>query len=200
MTTDDGAIRIARRLDRDYASKRSVDAMLEMVVTLGRSGLPIALGMIVDGFLIHGAVIAPQVFASAITKATSRASEAFGSEWDPEILSTVDSIFTKLVDVQKKNERVAREVAAKYMREDDAEETLPKIDDIELGDVGRYFYALSSPPVIELGAVRLFSAGQWIEIGSMTVEAAHIAAWWPMDEETGAEVNYVSNQPDLSTS
>jgi len=192
--TEVEALGISRRLDRDFV-RHGQDSLLDMCASLGRTGLPIAVGIIVDGVIVRGAMTAPRTFAFAADEALLRAINAFGSKWDAEMRGTVEGVFSKIVEEHDEREKAARKVADRYLAARDSDDKPLNIDDIELDDVKDVFRALAEPSVIQLAEAKLFATtGQWIEIGTMRVEVHHIAAWWPLDEESGAQVNYVGSQ------
>jgi|SRR5665647_1854403 len=182
---------IERRLDREHAGRLS-DGLLSVLAMLGNNGMPVGVGLIVDGIAVRGFPTSPETFSAALDKALLRIVDIVGSNWDPEVKKSLADPFSQLIARRRTNEAAARAVVERVMAER-PEGDAPSIDEIELDDIEDFYRATEAPRLIELQNAKFFSAGDWVEVGSMRVDVSHIAAWWPMDEEAGAEVNYVDN-------
>jgi hypothetical protein len=189
LTEDEGMTAITRRMEREFAL-RSGDGLLGMLAGLGRSGLPIGVGMIVDGIVLRGGVTGSSVFAEALDSALSRIVDVIGTSWDSEVRNTIEGAFGRKIEQRDRNEGIAREVAERYFEHSDSEEG-PNIDDIDVTDVVKVYSAVNTPSVIELTEAKLLIAGVWVEVKALRVELDHIGAWWPLDAEAGANVTYI---------
>lgn len=186
--TESNELGMIRRLDRLYASRQE-DSLLSLMATLSRSGVPIALGLLVDGVLVRGSVTTKGKFASALDESVQDVIELFFSEWDEESRNKIGHAFTSAVEVTDNIEDQARQVAEKYFSQEGEVKPLD-IDSMEIKDVVDVYSAGSNIQTFEISEAKIFVGNEWIEIGVMRVEYSHVGAWWPLRQETNVEIHY----------
>jgi hypothetical protein len=181
---------VARRLDRAFAEQRK-DTLLSMVAGYGDSGLPIAVGMIVDGLVVRGFFAPATSFAAELDRSVSSLTDSMGPEM-VEVKSLLDGAFERLVKERQDDEKAARDVVDKYLSDDQSDRQPVRIDDIEGDDFADYVLAIWSTTTLQLRQAKAFLGGEWVEIDTMRVSLSHVGAWWPLEAEQGQEVRYVS--------
>lgn len=176
---------IVKRLDRSFAqSMRTRDALFDMVARVGRAQVPMAIGMLIDGTIIRGAIVPTAQFGDRADAGFARALQAIGTA--DETLQPLASSFSKLIQAldeqRKRGEEVVQEAADNQWN---------TFDDIPLDKVIDLVLARQARDFIELSDVSLEARTGIVKLGAMRVSVDHVAAWWPLDSETNATVTYV---------
>ena len=185
--------RVVKRLDRANVRLRPPPGgVFRTLERIGATGLPVGIGMLVDGALIAGAVQAPVGFGNAVADAANTAMEGFG--WREELRSEITAAFRELEPGFAELQEEAEELADRYP--DDA-----NIDDIDGPDVFDFYRALMDRATVDLADVRMTLPGrdEAVSLSAMRVQVAHIAAWWPLEAQDGTNVNYVAPSPTSET-
>jgi len=187
---DDFGEPIIKRLDREWSARRS-DARLELLVTMGEAGLPVALGLLVDGTIIRGTIGHPRRFADAGSRAIERAVEAFYASWDPDTKRTAVEALRQNEDSSDERRRRQREILDRYFETNEDF----SIDDVALKDIADVTQAIVPGANLTFEQATLQQPGQSpIHVGTMQVARSAIGSWWMLDEEEGARANYVSRE------
>lgn len=182
--------RIVKRLDRANVRLTAPrDDLLAMLTRLGETGLPIGIGMLVDGAVIAGAVQPPSVLGNALSDAAVEAMVAFGwsDEATDEIAATIRELEPRIAEVQDD----AAKVAEKYPVE-------ANVDTVEGADIFDFYRAFVDSGTVDLqnAVMTLPGHAEPIQLKSLRVNIAHIAAWWPLSAQDGATVTYSPISPD----
>jgi hypothetical protein len=176
---------LVKRLDRAHFSRRrpSHDEMFQALTILGEIGIPVAVGLIVDGVRMTGALGRPEAFAAVVADA---AGTVLGvTNWSAEDIENVTKRFTEQVEARRSALADARLVASRY-------QPGVGIDDIEAADVRDYYFALNEESTIALYQVQIFHEGYGAptEVEYARVRTASISAWWPLEAQVGSSVTY----------
>jgi len=185
--------RIVRRQNRSYAATvPPSDQLLHLVAILGHGGGGLAIGMIVDGMIVTGAVGAPQAFAAALRDAVA---ESLGPAFDddPESTEMLLSAYEKSNEVEAERFASDRTTAEQYF-------DVNSIDEIPADDTIPYFAARRDRAFIELWNVSIRSGGaEPIEVTHARFRVDNISAWWPLKAQ-GIQVNYVFRSEESDSS
>jgi hypothetical protein len=181
---------ILKRLDREWFARRS-DARLELLVTMGEAGLPVALGLLVNGAIIRGTVGHPRRFAEAGSRAIERAMEAFYATWDTGAKRTAIEALRRNEDSRDERRQRQQQVVDHYY---EANASF-NVDDVALEDIADVTQAIVPGANLTFEQATLQQPGQpLIHVGTMQVSREAIDSWWMLDEEEGAQPNYVSRE------
>lgn len=182
MSAEEG---VNKRLDRAWADARRTDKVFNLLAVLSR-GLPVAVGLIVDGKVIRGVISPDEALIEAATAAVLRPLEAFAPDWDPDLRAAYADAFTRQAEGDAEQRAKDREMANRYM--DQA--TRPVIDEIKADGVSAFYRELIGPPTVVIGQARMEGEGGPVSIEVMSVRRDAISAWWFLDSEDGPLVNY----------
>lgn len=182
---------LQKRQDRAFATFRSQrDDVLESLATLGRSGISVAVGMVVDGVTMTGAIGRPTDFAAAVEQAARPALEALG--WEADL---VEELATMLREAPGRRAELVGEMMKVLERY-----AVPlRIDDIAASDVADVYGALRDEAFVDLHGVRIFGTepgAMPTSVHHMRVRTEHISAWWPLASQEGADIRYAGPAAD----
>lgn len=181
--------RIVRRQNRSFVStRRPSDDLLQLVAVLGRAGPGVAIGLIVDGTIVTGAIGPTQSFVDVLRDATA---DALGPSFAADSALTEDllSAYERWIDNSNARLESDREAAEAFL---DAK----SIDEIPVEKTIEYFSALQDQPYIELRDASIRSgAADPIEIKHLRLRVDSVSAWWPLKAQ-GVNVNYVWHSED----
>lgn len=182
---------VSRRIDRllvraEGTSDGIFDALASVLA--GSSALPFPIGLLVDGALIHGALAPPEATADAVDAAMRT---FFTRLWPgrPYDEGDMGTAFRDIVNTHQERMVKDREVVEKYS---DA----ASIDDWADEDVRPILRATAHLAHVDIRDARIRIGDTWANIGVMRVNTAHISAWWPLEQEEGVQINYVSTAED----
>lgn len=182
MPSDDAVI---KRLDRAWVARTQRDGTFELLAVLSK-GLPVAIGLLVNGRVIRGVIAPDSVLTAAATKAVERPLEAFGSEWDDDLRDAYAESFARRAeqaDLQRKEDCA---VVDRYAESD----TPPGVDNIEKGDITAFYREALEPATVVINQASLETGDSWTHVDVLTVRRDAISAWWFLDSEQGEPVSY----------
>ena len=172
------------------------DPTIEWLLDLAASGFALPVSLIVGGYVITGAPVSDELWGTAIdeqvdkvlavTEEAYRRSEA-GTIPDDQVQAIAAIRGHRLTDaLRHQRERRARQISEIQSHVQEGEEWSPKDLPGDLGvqwarEQGRdRFLTLT-------GASVLIPPGRREDVGTIRIDIAHIAAWWPARFETGEE-------------
>ncbi|WP_147252404.1 hypothetical protein [Blastococcus sp. TF02A-30] len=166
------------------------------MATLGSSGIPVAVGVLVNGSIIRGVIGPDSQFTESASAAVERAVGAFFPNWPAETSSTATQALQRQDERRAERRAQDREVFDRYYDESDGDFS---IDDVRLADVPRVTKAAASASRLAFQQASLTPPGGTpIALENLIVEVDSIDAWWVLDDEEGAAVNYGSPHSDDS--
>lgn len=174
---------LSARLDRIAAFVRPADdSLLTFVAILGRLGPGVALGLLVDGVVITGAIGPERLFGNALWDATKDALDAM--DLDEGSRAAFEAAWQQVADLRAKAESEDEELLQRYG-------TDVRIDDVDPDDVYAVHRLRAADPTIELHGVQLHATpgGQPIHLDTMRVRVSSVSAWWPLKAQ-GLQVTY----------
>ena len=174
------------------------DPTIEWLLDLAASGFALPVSLIVGGYVITGAPVPDEHWGAAIdeqvdkvlavTEEAYRRSEA-GTVPDDQVQAIEAIRGHRLTDaLRQQRERRARQISEIQSHVREGEPWSPKDLPGDLGvqwarEQGRdRFLTLT-------GASVLIPPGRREEVGTIRIDIAHIAAWWPAKFETGEEAD-----------
>lgn len=180
---------VSRRIDRllvraEGTSDGLFDALASVLA--GSSALPFPIGLLVDGVLIHGALAPPEATADAVDAAIRTFFTRLWPERPYDDEGDMGTAFRDMVNNHRERREKDREVVEKYS---DA----ASIDDWADEDVRPILRATADLAHVDIRNARIKIGDIWANIGVMRVNTAHISAWWPLEQEEGVQINYVSS-------
>ncbi len=186
--------RAIRRLDQISSRHTVPDGMLALLVRLSAvpSGASFPVGLLVDGTIIRGGMVAPEGIAAAVDatfkEVLTRTSPELAA--GPELHSALDSTFQRALGTDRARQKDARARLERY--------TDPwSLDTLDPDDVGAFLSSTAPPLGVDLKDAQISVGAQTVHVSVMRVEVSHIAAWWPLTQEEGIHINYVP--ADIST-
>ena len=173
------------------------DPTIEWLLDLAASGFALPVSLIVGGYVITGAPVPDEHWGAAIdeqvdkvlavTEEAYRRSDA-GTIPDDQVQAIAAIRGHRLTDaLRQQRERRARQISEIQSHVQEGEQWSPKDLPGDLGvqwarEQGRdRFLTLT-------GASVLIPPGRREDVGTIRIDIAHIAAWWPARFETGDEV------------
>lgn len=183
-----------RRLEYLTASaQRSVDGLLRLIVSVSgiENGMPFPIGMLVDGAIVRGGLASAEYFGRSVDRAFVGLIDGMWpdasavSETD-DLRTTLTAMSTKFVEAQRDRTARAREAMEQYG------ESLPSIDEVKSEDLSSLIAVEAAPVAVDVRDAQIAIGGVSTNVGSMRVEVSHIAAWWPLAEEPGVQLNIVA--------
>lgn len=186
--------RAIRRLDQLSSRHTVPDGMLALLVRLSTvpSGVSFPVGLLVDGTIIRGGMVAPEGIAAAVDatfkEVLTKTSPEVGAE--AGLHSTLDGAFQRALGTERARQKDARDRLERY--------TDPwSLDTLDPDDVGAFLSSTAPPLGVDLRDAQISIGAQTFHVRVMRVEVSHIAAWWPLTQEEGVNINYVP--ADIST-
>jgi hypothetical protein len=151
------------------------------------SGIPFAVGLLVDGVVVRGAIAPPERLAAALDDGI----EALTSEiWrdSPDQLEplreVLAGVFATVVRVQREKLAEARTALEPY-------DPHGSIDDFKPEDVDAFLRSERPALAVDLADAVVMVGGIAVNVGVLRIEASHIAAWWPLQQEPDVYLNIV---------
>ena len=187
MSSDDG---VNKRLDRSWYARDETDSVLDLLAVVSK-GLPVAVGMLIDGRVIRGVLTDADVMTEAATTAIKRPLQAFGADWEEESKKSIAEAFTRQAKQRTEQAAKDRAVADKYF------DTMDSfgIDDIQADDLPSFYAAVSAPATVTVRQATIELGVTVATVDALSVQRKAISAWWFLDSEDGPLVNYVPPQP-----
>lgn len=186
--------RAIRRLDQLSSRHTLPDGILALLVRLSTvpSGVSFPVGLLVDGTIIRGGMVAPEGIAAAVDatfkEVLTKTSPEVGAE--AGLHSTLDGVFQRALGTERARQKDARDRLERY--------TDPwSLDTLDPDDVGAFLSSTAPPLGVDLRDAQISIGAQTFHVRVMRVEVSHIAAWWPLTQEEGVNINYVP--ADIST-
>lgn len=182
---------IIRRLDRADARYRS-DGLLDVVLVTAHVGFPFPVGMIVDGVVVRGVLTQEGVLAAKADSAMARATEGLSDLRIPDDRRAMSEVYKDRVAALELRREKDRAIAERYLGnvEDPNEDFV--LDDVAVEDSEAFSRDTSMRKTIALKQAHVETSRGLIEVGAIEVVVSHIGAWWPLEEESGASITYVS--------
>lgn len=186
MSEGDETSRITRRLDRQFLADQSDAYLLGLALLAdGSPGLPLAVGMLLDGVVVHGVIVSVERFAEQIDAAlldmlerSVGVDDARDLDWSP---------FVGLAKHIRQEMEEATELRATYPPD-------ATIDDFADEHAPEILKAMPNDTYVQLTDAHVFSATPR-RVGAMRVRTDRIAAWWPLTAEEGVVIDYVTEAP-----
>jgi hypothetical protein len=185
--------RVSKRLDRAWFGAGDTDHVLNLLAVVS-SGLPVAVGLLVDGRVIRGVLSDPDALTDAATAALQRPLDAFADDWDDEVKSAFAETFTRHAEQRRTQRAEDREVVERYFDAPAA----PSVDAIDDDDLAPFYRGVSEPSTVVMRQVQLDLDKATADIDVLSVRRSAISAWWFLENEQGPQVNYGS-RPASST-
>jgi hypothetical protein len=177
--------RISKRLDRAWFAGADNDSVFNLLAVVS-SGVPIAIGLLVDGRVIRGVLTHPDVLTDAATAAVRRPLDAFGADWEADVRESMAEAFVRQAEQRKARSAKDREVADKYL----GSESLT-IDDIDDADIAAFYHEVGSDPsTVIVRQAQMVVGESSATIDVMSVKRSSISAWWFLDSEDIPPVTY----------
>lgn len=180
--------RAVRRLDQLSSRHIGPDGMLALLVRLSTipSGMSFPVGLLVDGTIIRGGVVAPEAIAAAVDTTFKEVLTKTSSEMEGEaaLHSALDDAFQRALGAERDRQKDARDRLERY--------TEPwSLDALDPDDVGAFLSSTAPPLGVDLRDAQISIGVHTAHVRVMRVEVSHIAAWWPLTQEEGVNINYV---------
>lgn len=188
MDDSAGSSDVIRRLDRIAAWVRpDDDRLLTFLGIAGRGGLGVAVGMIVDGVMLFGAIGPQRGTEEALWDATRDAIQE--SDTPKDVREVLEASWQLMLE--RDQTRLADED-----RLMDRYEPGVEIDDIDINDVYS-LHRMIGTDVLDLHDVQMHMGAGWdpIEISAMRVRLSSVSAWWPLKSQ-GVNVHYTKSSAD----
>lgn len=176
---------IVRRLDREHYRRGREERLFSLAAGAGRAGLPVAIGLIVDGVTMRGVLTTQATMASFLDK-TFRASV---TNLFPDSQEHYEDLYTMYSDAAERNSKRIdedRSIVEPYLDDDGPAD----FDDIAADDVPGYVRALAPPNAVYLRQVQIYAGDSWVSVDTVEITTRQIAAWWPLEGEENTTVNY----------
>ena len=180
--------RAIRRLDQLSSRHTVPDGMLALLVRLSTvpRGVSFPVGMLVDGTIIRGGMVAAEAIAAAVDatfkEVLTKTSPELGAE--SGLHSALDSAFQRALGTERARQKDARDRLERY--------TDPwSLDTLDPDDVAAFLSSTAPPLGVDLKDAQISVGAQTVDVSVMRVEVSHIAAWWPLTQEEGVHINYV---------
>ena len=178
---------VAKRLDREWHSK-SLDSRLDLIAALGEAGLPVALGLLVNGTIIRGVVGPISPAAGSIASAVDRAVEELFPNWPPEVSAAATEALRNQEQRLESRRVEDQEVFDRYF---DQFEGDFGVDDVALEDIPHVTRATRSHSTISVQQASIDPPnGSPVRVNYLQLSLQAVDAWWVLDDEEGANVNY----------
>ena len=180
--------RAVRRLDQLSSRHTVPDGMLALLVRLSTipSGVSFPVGLLVDGTIIRGGMVAAEAIAAAVDSTFKEVLTKTNQELagEPGLPSPLDGAFQRTLDTERARQKDARDRLERY--------TDPwSLDTLDPDDVGAFLSSTAPPLGVDLRDAQISIGAQSVHVRVMRVELSHIAAWWPLTQEEGVQINYV---------
>lgn len=188
MSSDE---RVSKRLDRAWATQWNRDHIFELLAVVSQ-GVPVGIGLLVDGRVIRGVVTPEAQLFEAATAAVARPLQAFGSAWAEELQRTYLESFTRLAEQEERRRNEDRDMTQRYMDE----AVRPAIDGMAEEDVIPFYRQLVGAPSLTVGQARIDVDGTTVLVDVMSVRRESISAWWFLDSEEGSPIHYGGAKAD----
>ncbi|GAB3354378.1 hypothetical protein [Modestobacter lapidis] len=176
---------VSKRLDRAWFSGGDTDRVFNLLAVVS-SGLPVAVGLLVDGRVIRGVLSDPDALTDAATTALQRPLDTFAVEWEDDVRTTFGETFKRHAEQRKTQAAEDREVVNRYFEAP----TPPSVDAIADTDLAPFYRELTEPSTVVMRQVQLVLDESTADIDVLSVRRSAISAWWFLDSEDGARVNY----------
>jgi hypothetical protein len=184
---EEGPFSIEKRFDRDWYS-RTDDERLNLLALLGASGLPVAIGIIVDGHIVRGAIGNDRAFVTAADEAIDRAARSLYPDWPEKTFETVVGALGRQEESLRERRAEAQATLERYH---EGKGGPISVDDVDLPDVPNVSRAASKAATLTFTQATIQAPGQpVVAVATMQVRRTAITAWWFLDEEEGTQVNY----------
>jgi hypothetical protein len=190
MTDNDFLREIHRNLLTLLIVRRQIDPDLHTAVDLGRVfGLPIGLGVVVDGVIFRGAPGPDEKFAEYFDQSVEQSATAFWRFEDSGGLLDDVRRMVRERSASGGTAATADQQTVDGIRERTGDGTVDWNEASD--DEFAAFVRKTVPPVaFSLNDAQMFVAGVWSNVGSVRIRTASVSAWWPLAGESGVSLTY----------
>lgn len=185
MRPSDESDRLAKRLDRLTAERPADDRHLGLLAMLASTGLPVAVGLLVDGMVIRGTTCTQEQYVDGLTAAVLKMADVLFKDF-PTVRDDLRPVFTDEIARDKALAEADDALLSKYLEHPPA-----SIDDLASGDVKAFVRSRRQEAFFHLADAHLGTAGtDQTVVGLVRIRLSNVSAWWPLEEDRTANVTY----------
>jgi hypothetical protein len=173
LSTDKAILRQLQRMN----AHGTPEATLQRLIRYGNKGeIPIAIGVVAGGTIFNGILTEQMAISEALDHAFGvLASHIAGSETSPELFRSL-----------QKYEDGRQQDASDALTGDGKE--MPKHQDMTDEQWKQFLLVFGPHNALVLDQTTAMVQGEWIRLGTVQIQTAQVAAWWPLEQEAEVDI------------